>query len=233
MPDRELTAAAKSGSLLKESELKKQFKRMLADPKSDRFIKEFTTQWLDLEAVNLVAIDPNNYAGFDDTLKAYMVQESQAFFEEILRKELSALKFLDSDFTMANALLAKHYGLKGPKSQRFERVALNGKRPGGLLGHGAFLMSGSDGAETDPIKRAVWIRERLLHDPPAPPPPLSDADLNNKALENLSVRERLKLHSEKAACADCHKNLDPWGIALESYNPIGLYRSTYISFVRF
>ena len=167
MPDEELFELADSGRLLEPSVLLKQFDRMLADSKADRFAEQFSMQWLDLEGVDRVAVNPQYYKGFDNKLKPDMVGETQAFFREILRSNTSALQFIDAEFTMLNASLAKHYGLEGPKSQRFERVSLKGtSRPGGVLGHASTLLAGSDGADSHPIKRAVWIRERLLHDPP-------------------------------------------------------------------
>jgi hypothetical protein len=226
MPDKELSALADSGDLLDPKVLGQQFERMLADPKADRFADQFSMQWLDLEGVDRVAINPQYYKDFDNSLKPDMVGETQAFFREILRSNTSALQFLDADFTMLNATLAKHYGLSGPKSQFFERVSLKGtNRPGGLLGHASTHLAGSDGADSHPIKRAVWIREHLLHDPPNPPPP--DVPTLAKSVPNfekLSIREQLNIHREKAACAECHRNIDPWGIALERYDAIGLPR---------
>ena len=155
-----------------------------------------------------------------------MVGETLAFFKEILHSNSSALQFIDADFTMLNATLAKHYGLSGPRSQHFERVSLKGtNRPGGLLGHASTHLAGSDGADSHPIKRAVWIREHLLHDPPNPPPPdVPDLGTSVPNFEKLSIREQLAVHREKEACADCHRSIDPWGIALEGYDAIGLLR---------
>jgi hypothetical protein len=226
MPDEELFALADSGRLLDTKVLGEQFKRMLADEKSDRFADQFSMQWLDLEGVNRVAVNPQYYKDFDNRLKLDMVGETKAFFKEILRSDTSALQFLDADFTMLNATLAKHYGLSGPKSQFFERVSLkNTNRPGGLLGHASTHLAGSDGADSHPIKRAVWIRERLLHDPPNPPPPdVPSVEKSVPDFEKLSIREQLAVHRKKEACADCHRSIDPWGIALEAYDAIGLYR---------
>ena len=230
MPDDELFALADNGKLLEPKILDKQFDRMLADEKSDRFADQFSTQWFDLEGVNRVAINPQYYKDFDSSLKADMIQETREFFREILHSESSALQFIDADFTMLNASLAKHYGLKGPRSQNFERYSLKETdRPGGVLGHASFQLSGSDGADSHPIKRAVWIRERLLHDPPKPPPPdVPGIEQSVENFEKLSVRDQLEIHRKKAACADCHRSIDPWGIALESYDAIGLFREKTI-----
>jgi len=226
MPDEELSALADSGRLLEGTVLQRQFERILKDSKSDRFAKEFCGQWLDLEGVDRVAINPQYYRNFDNRLKPDMIGETRAFFREILRNNTSALQFIDADFTMLNASLAKHYGLDGPKSQKFERVSLRGTgRPGGVLGHASTHLAGSDGADSHPIKRAVWIRERLLHDPPNPPPPdVPGVEKSVPNFEKLSVREQLAVHRKKEACADCHRSIDPWGIALERYDAIGLQR---------
>ena len=226
MPDEELSALADSGRLLESKVLREQFARMLADDKADRFAGQFSMQWLDLEGVDRVAVNPQYYKDFDNALKPDMIAETQAFFREILRSNTSALQFLDADFTMLNARLAKHYGLKGPRSQNFERVSLHGTdRPGGVLGHASTHLAGSDGADSHPIKRAVWIREHLLHDPPNPPPPdVPSVDKSVPNFEKLSIREQMEVHREKEACADCHRNIDPWGIALERFDAIGLPR---------
>jgi len=226
MPDEELSALADSGRLLESKVLREQFARMLADDKADRFARQFSMQWLDLEGVDRVAVNPQYYKDFDNALKPDMIAETQAFFLEILRSNTSALQFLDADFTMLNARLAKHYGLKGPRSQNFERVSLHGTdRPGGVLGHASTHLAGSDGADSHPIKRAVWIREHLLHDPPNPPPPdVPSVEKSVPNFEKLSIREQMEVHREKEACADCHRNIDPWGIALERFDAIGLPR---------
>ncbi|MFT6178077.1 MAG: hypothetical protein ACJAQT_000354 [Akkermansiaceae bacterium] len=230
MPDDELSRIADRGDLQKPKVLRAQFARMLADEKSTRFVAQFSSQWLDLEGVNRIAVNPDFYPNFDESLKADMAHESQHFFAEILRTNTSALQFLDADFTMVNAALAQHYGLEGPKTQHFERVSLKGSdRPGGLLGHAAIHMITSDGGESHPIKRAVWIRERLLNDPPKPPPP------NTPSLESidpkfakLSIRKQMEVHRSDPACNDCHRSIDPWGIALERYNAIGLWRENIL-----
>jgi len=226
MPDEELSALADSGRLLESKVLREQFARMLSDDKADRFAGQFSMQWLDLEGVDRVAVNPQYYRDFDNALKPDMIAETQAFFREILRSNTSALQFLDADFTMLNARLAKHYGLKGPRSQNFERVSLHGTdRPGGVLGHASTHLAGSDGADSHPIKRAVWIREHLLHDPPNPPPPdVPGVEKSVPNFEKLSIREQMEVHREKEACADCHRNIDPWGIALERFDAIGLPR---------
>ena len=226
MPDDELRSLADQNRLSDSKVLAMQIKRMLRDLKSNRFAEEFSKQWLDLGGVDRVAVNPKYHQNFDNRLKPYMQAESLEFFKEIFRKDLPITKIIDADFTMLNARLAKHYGLEGPKSQNFERTSLKGtNRAGGILGHASIHLSGSDGAESHPIRRAVWVRERLLHDPPKPPPPdVPGIEESVADFEKLSLREQLEFHRRKESCNDCHRTLDPWGIALEEYNAVGLKR---------
>ena len=154
--------------------------------------------------------------------------ETIAFFGEILRQRLSSLNFLDSEFAMLNEPLARHYGIDGPRSSRFERVELDRKdQRGGLLTQGSILLGNSTGDDSHPVKRAVWIRHRLLNDPPADPPPnVPSLNATDPNFAKLSVREQLRAHRNDAACNDCHRGIDPWGIALENFGADGLWRDS-------
>ena len=226
MPDEQLFKLAKANKLSDENVLQKEVQRMLADKRAWQFVEQFADQWLDLGAVQRVAINPNYYPNCDGALKAEMRQETLHFFNELLTKDLSALNIIDSDFTMANETLAKHYGLSGPRGKTYERVALKKDDPrGGGLTHGSFLLGNSTGEDSHPVKRAVWIRERLLDDPPADPPPnVPNLDSSNPDFAKLSVREQLAVHREEASCNDCHRSIDPWGIPLEGFGGDGLWR---------
>jgi hypothetical protein len=226
MPDQQLMELANSGRLSRPPMLKQQVDRMLASPRSWNFVDHFTSQWLDLDGLDRIAVNPEYYPDFDDRLKQQMRLETQHFFAELLDKNLSALNLLDSDFTMLSPRLAEHYGLAVPTSSQFQRVAIPaGDHRGGLLGQASFLLINSNGEDSHAIKRAVWIRDRLLNDPPAPPPPdVPDLETQQGETLKLSLTEQLALHREKAACQSCHRDIDPWGIPLEHYDAVGRWR---------
>jgi hypothetical protein len=226
MPDQRLMTLADQGQLQSITVLHSEVARMLKDNKSARLVEQFTTQWLDLDGVKRVAVNPEFYPEFDPGLETEMVKETQLFFREILHDGGSALRLLDADFTFANAALAKHYGFTGPNSQNFQRISLAGSnRPGGLLAHAAMHLANSNGEDSHPVKRAVWIRERLLHDPPAPPPPnVPSLDSTDPDFASLPIRQQLEQHRADPACADCHRGIDPWGIALENFDAVGQWR---------
>ncbi|TWU07894.1 DUF1592 domain-containing protein [Stieleria varia] len=226
-PDQTLLDLAGEGRLRQPDVLGQQVDRMLSDDRCTQFVQRFVDQWLDLDALNRVAVNPEFFPDFDNNLKHQMRKESQVYFSEILRGDRSALELLDSDWAMLNRPLAIHYGLTGPRSSQFERVALEpGDRRGGLLWQAAFHLANSNGEDSHPIKRAVWILDRLLDSPPAPPPPdVPELNPERPDLAKLTLKEQLAVHREKESCASCHNGIDPWGIPLENFDAVGRWRT--------
>lgn len=227
MPDEELLELGRNGKILRSSVLRKQVQRMLRSPKAKRFVEQFTDQWLDLQSLERVAVNPQFYPDFKDRVKPAMREETQAFFSEILYNDLSALNFLQSDFTMLNEILANHYGIEGVTGNAMTRVPLLPEhRRGGLVTQASMLVGNSTGEDSHPIDRAVWILERLLDDPPSPPPAnVPSLDPETPGFAQMSLKEQLEVHRLDPACGDCHKNIDPWGIPLEEFDAIGLFRT--------
>ena len=226
MPDPELFKLAAAGQLSRPAVLHAQVDRMLRDERGWRVVKQFTGQWLKLENTAQIAIDGGTYKGFTTDLKEEMLQETRYFFQQLVLTDRSAMNMLDSTFTMLNEPLARHYGVAGVTGQAYREVTLKEQDRGGLLGHASVLMLGSNGKDSHPIRRAVWLRDRLLNDPPAPPPAdVPDLDESNPEFASLSIREQLEVHRTKESCASCHRGIDPWGIALENYDAIGKFRT--------
>lgn len=226
MPDQALLDLAESGQLTRPTVLAEQVQRMLQDDRGWRFYQQFTDQWLKLENTAQIAIDTGTYQGFQADLKEEMLQETRHFLRHLILNDLSALNMLDADFTMLNERLARHYGVEGVIGNAYRQVAMTEEIRGGLLGQSSVLMLGSTGKDSHPIRRAVWLRDRLLNDPPAPPPPdVPDLDETNPDFAKLTIREQLEVHRNKESCASCHRGIDPWGIALENFDAIGLFRT--------
>ena len=234
MPDQELFALAENKQLSKPDVLEKQIRRMTEDQRSWHFVRNFTSQWLDLSGLNRIAVNPQYYKGFNERLKSQMAEETIQFVGRVLYHDLSALSFLKSDFVMINQSLAKHYGLPDPGSSQFARVALQGnENRGGLMTQGSFLLINSNGEDSHPIKRAVWILDRLLDDPPAPPPPdVPELESEKADLASLTMKRQLELHRQKASCNSCHRGIDGWGIPFENYDAIGRWRESGLRIVK-
>ncbi len=227
MPDRSLRKLAAAGSLHEPAVLSQQVTRMLDDPRAVRFSDAFTNQWLQLDVIDRVAVSRQRYPDFDERLKGDMRAETQAFFKELLDHDLNAMQLLASGFAMLNEPLAKHYGVPGVWGTAMRRVTLPAdSHRGGLLGQAGILLSNSTGSDSHPVRRAVWIRDRLLDDPPAPPPPdVPSLDEADPQFLELPVREQLEIHRGTEACAACHRDIDPWGIALEQFDAVGQWRA--------
>lgn len=233
MPDETLFELADAGRL--RDELPTQIQRMLDDPRSEHFIRNFVSQWLDLSGLTRIAVNPEYYPQFDDALKADMAEETIRFFAEILREDLSAENLISSDFAMVNGPLARHYGLQtATNNHRFERLPLKGdENRGGLLTQGSYLLANSNGEDSHPIRRAVWILDRLLDDPPSPPPPdVPELESEKAEFASLTIKRQLELHREKESCNSCHQGIDPWGIPLENFDAVGKWRSEAVRIVK-
>jgi len=224
MPDDELFRLAAEGALSRPENLATQVKRMLADPKSRALVRNFAGQWLQLRNLDLAAPDRSRFKKFDEKLRAAMKQETELFFENIVREDRSVLDFLDADYTFVNERLAKHYGINGVSGDEFRRITLDDRRRGGVLTQASILTITSNPTRTSPVKRGKWIMEQILGTPPPPPPP-GVAELEQVALFG-SLREKIEQHRENPSCAVCHERMDPLGFALENFNAVGAWRDT-------
>jgi Protein of unknown function (DUF1592)/Protein of unknown function (DUF1588)/Protein of unknown function (DUF1585)/Protein of unknown function (DUF1587)/Protein of unknown function (DUF1595)/Planctomycete cytochrome C len=226
-PDEELRAIAAKGELHKPEVLHAQVERLLKAPLAKRFTENFTGQWLDLRKIDFTIPDPQLYSDFDYLLLDAMPRETQRFFDEVLRNDLSVLSFVDSDWTMLNERLATLYGIPGVLGNDFRKVALPaGSHRGGVMTHASVLKVTADGTRTSPVLRGKWVLERILGKPPSPPPPDVPA-IEPDIRGATTIRQLLAKHRSTPACATCHYHIDPPGFALENYDPIGNYREFY------
>lgn len=221
IPDDELLKLAEQGKLRNPDVLAGQVKRMLADPRSRRFSQNFVEQWLGLDGLNSVTHIP---APMRDSIQ----EEPIAFFDEVLKQNRSIMDFIHSDYAVVNEQLAAHYGLTKIYGPHFRKVPITVQsNRGGILTVAAMLAMNSDGKDSNPLKRGVWMLKRILHDPPPPPPPnVPEVDLTNPEILKMTLKERIVDHRNKAACLSCHAKIDPWGIAFENYDALGIFRTS-------
>jgi hypothetical protein len=231
-PDAALLDAAKSGQLTQDAELKKQVQRMITDDRSTAFVNGFLDSWLNLR--DLGGQPPpreTNRSYYAEDLPDSMKTEARLFFRDLLKNNGSAARFLDADYTFVDKKLAKLYDLPEQKTLRladgFKKVSLQGNdHRGGLLGMASVLTVSANGVETSPVTRGVWVSENILGIQPPPPPddvPAIEPDVSGAT----TLRDRLAKHRTDRTCAECHARIDPLGFSLESFDPIGRWRSTY------
>lgn len=227
MPDDELLAVARTGQLHQPTVLYAQVERMLNSPRAHAFTKNFAGQWLDLRKIDFTIPDPILYSDFDQLLLWAMPRETESFFEEVLRKNLSVLSFVDSNWSMLNERLAVLYGIPGVQGNDLRKVTLPpDSHRGGVMTQASILKVTADGTRTSPVLRGKWVLDRILGKPPTPPPPDIPA-IEPDIRGATTIREQLDKHRHTPACATCHTHIDPPGFALENYDPIGNWRTSY------
>ena len=224
-PDQALFILAAQGKLRDPAVLRAQVQRMIADPKSNEFVRSFAGQWLGVRNFDN-GTPPNRdfYRHYDDALKHSSKREPLEFFREVLRNNLPLTTFIESDFLVVNERLAEHYGLTGVQGENFRRVPApaDGKR-GGVFGMAGIMTYLADGTRTLPVRRATWVLDTFWNRP-VPPPPPNAGDLPAIKDKGLSVRARLEQHQLSENCASCHARVDPFGLALENYDATGKWR---------
>ncbi|MGP0068647.1 MAG: DUF1592 domain-containing protein [Isosphaeraceae bacterium] len=241
MPDDELFRLAEARKL--RAELPRQVKRMLEDKRGQALTENFVGQWLEVrdldgiffnerailrrEGIRLRGADTERNVLTRDIRRA-MRSETEMAFDYILRENRSVLEFIDSDYTFLNERLAKYYGVPGVTGSEMRRVTLPKDNPrGGVLTHGTVLAVTSNPSRTSPVKRGQFILDNILGTPAPPPPPdipaLEEAKKNAKDREP-TTRELMALHRNKAMCSSCHSRMDPLGLALDNFNPLGTWR---------
>jgi cytochrome c553 len=222
MPDDELFKLAKEGKLRDDKTLEAQIKRMLKDNKARAMAENFAGQWLNVRGLSSFNPDPKKFPTWGASLRQAMLRETELFFHHVMTEDRSVLDFIDSDYTFANAQLAKHYGIKDVKGEHFQKVSLKGTPRGGVLTQASVLAVTSNPTRTSPVKRGKWILENILGTPP--PPPAPDAGELNEAAVKGSLRKQMEAHRKNPACANCHARMDPLGFGFENFDAVGAWR---------
>ena len=228
-PDAELREAARRGRLHRPEVLRAQTDRLLNDPRSRRFVEAFLDYWIDLRKMEGTAPDATLYPDYylDDHLTESALEETRAFFAELIRGNLPARNLVSSDFAMLNERLAVHYGLPRFEGALHRKVPIPADSPrGGLITHASVLKVTANGTTTSPVLRGVWIMERIVGQAPPPPPPSVPA-VEPDIRGAVTLRQQLAKHRTQESCNACHAKIDPAGFALENFDVMGGWRERY------
>ena len=203
MPDEQLTAAGRRrASCASRDVLRAEIERLLNDPKSQRFVEDFLGQWLKLRQIAANDPDRKLYPEFSPYLQDSMVAETRAYFRELLDKDLDARYLVKSDFAMLNEKLA--VALRHPRRERLAdppgAAAAGLARAAAFLTQAAILKVTANGTTTSPVPRGAFVMDRLLGQPPEPPPPNIPA-IEPDVRGAKTIREQLDKHRSNATCA--------------------------------
>jgi hypothetical protein len=224
IPDDALLDLAVKGRLKEPAVLEQQVKRMLADERARALGANFAGQWLYLRNMQSVKPDDDLFPDFDDNLRQSLKRETEMLFESIVLEDRTALDLLNANYTFVNERLAKHYGIPGIYGDQMRRVTVKDDYRRGLLGQGSILTLTSMANRTSPVNRGKYVLTNILGTPP-PSPPVNVPPLNEAPGKSLSMRDRMAQHRSNVVCANCHKLMDPIGLALENFDAIGRWRT--------
>jgi hypothetical protein len=226
MPDDQLFAAAAAGKLSAPADIQAQAQRLLADPKAHARVADFHNQWLGLSAVATLEKDATIFPSFSPTIAGYMLQETQAFLDDVVWQEKGSLATIfTAPFTFVNGPLAQYYGMAGVTGNAFVKAPLDPAQRAGLLTQGAIVSKLAKTNQTSPVLRGKFVREQLLCFT-MPPPPVGVSIKVPDLSPTLTTRQRFSMHSVDPACSACHSLMDPIGLGFEGFDAAGAYRAT-------
>jgi cytochrome c5 len=232
VPDDQLIDLAVQGKLKDPIVLEKQVRRMLADPRAEALITNFTGQWLSVRSLKTSEPVVNLFPDYDDNLRDAFQREVELFFGSVVHEDRSVLDLLTADYTYVNERLAKHYGIPNIYGPQFRRVTLGPDMDmrRGLLGKGALLTVTSNAARTSPVQRGKWFLQTFLGVSPPDPPPNVPA-IKEKAADTTgnakapTMRQTMEAHHSNPTCNTCHQIFEPLGLALENFDAVGMWRT--------
>jgi len=229
-PDEPLLAACTDGRLLEDAVLRAEVERMLGDPRAARLIDHYLTEAWHLDGFDRIMVDATRYAIYDPELETDIREQFRRTVHSALGLDgpASVLTLIDDDQLWLNGRLAKLYGIEGYEGHgEFVKVKLpEGSPHGGVLTQAMLMKMNSDGTDSHPIRRGTWVLERILFDPP-PPPPKVTLLKEQGLIKAKTLRERIAEHAEtNSTCVNCHRRIDPFGLAFENFDAIGAWRET-------
>jgi len=190
-------------------------------------VQDFGGQAFRLYEIKATTPDEGLYPEYVDHLGQAMAWETELFLTELIAEDHGIGQLIDADFTYANRRLAELYGIPGVEGEAMRKVMLPADSVrGGLLTQASILKVTANGTTTSPVPRGNFVLANLLGQP-APPPPPGVAGLEPDIRGTTTIREQLEAHRSNPVCGSCHRVIDPPGFALESFDPIGGFRTNY------
>ena len=225
-PDDALLAAAARGELVSEDAVRREAIRMLADPRARTQMVRFFAEFLALDRLAEVEKNAELFPEWNATLRDSMRIELEELLGDVWDRDADVREILSTDSTYVDSALAALYGLADPgEGMRVRTTLPESAHRGGLLGRAGILAMYSHATITSPVLRGKFVLINVLcEDIPPPPPGIPELEEAPEG-EMRTIRQQLERHRADPVCAGCHDRIDPPGLALEHFDPIGRYRT--------
>lgn len=229
-PDQKLLAACEKGDLLSNAVVEAEVERMFKDDRTKNFLDHFVSEMWHLDRFDQIPVNTKRYPLYDPELESDIKEQFQRTIHDAfgLNGKASVLSLIHDDELWLNRRLADHYGIDSYQGNGgFVKVKLPQPSPyGGVLTQARIMKMNSDGSDSHPIRRGVWVMDRILFDPPPPPPkvsPLKEEGL----IKAKTLRERIAEHAKSSSsCMNCHRRIDPLGLSFENFDAVGSWRDS-------
>ena len=226
MPDAQLFADAAASKLGTVAEVTAEARRMMADPKAKQSVGTFHQQWLAIGGLGAKTKDPTLFSAWTPAIVNDQFSEVSAFLDYVFWMDGHSETLLTAPYTFVNAELAAFYKMAPASGAAFVKTAVDPTQRAGILTQGSLMTILSFDNQTSPIHRGKFVRNKLLCQELAlPPPALAAKIVVPPADPSLSTRQRFAAHEMVEPCATCHKQMDPIGLGFENFDPVGRWRT--------
>jgi hypothetical protein len=224
IPDEELFAAAKAGSLSTPADLEKQVLRLLADARAKDFADLFTAGFLTMGVGSTIAKDTGKFPNYSPAVALQLQKETKQFVREtLLDGQGNFSTLMKSDAAYVTKATAPFYGLDAANfSDAPQRATLDSSVFSGVLTQPAFIGSRTHAAKTSPVHVGVYMLSQVLCIRIGTPPAnANDVDNALPLPPNPTNRDRYEARIQNKNCAGCHKVIEPIGLAFDAFDPTG------------
>ncbi len=234
-PDKSLLNAAAKGELHTKKGIERQVKRMLDSSRLQDGIRAFFSDMLMLDQFDSLNKDRQIYPQFTHQVAADAREQTlRILVDHLLVQNQDYRNLFTTPKTFLTPSLAALFSMPLAQSKPYlnpdKWVAYefeSGDPRSGILAQPGFVALHAHPGRTSPTLRGKALRENLLCQEVPPPP----ANVDFNIVEDTSnpnfktARQRLSAHATMPTCAGCHKITDPIGLALESFDGDGSFRT--------
>jgi hypothetical protein len=227
MPDSQLLAKAQSGELTKPDVLASELKRMIQSPRIEGMARSIAEQWFGYGSIWQHSLNTTTFPNFNTSMKTSMYNETVLFIKYLIQQNRPVSDLVGAQYSFVDSTLASLYGISVPANTPLTMTNLSNTTHQGILGHPGVLALTSSGEKTSIVRRGLWVNDKLFCTTFGAPPAGVDTKLPTNLPADATPRELMAAHRANPSCAACHSLIDPPGLVLEKFDPLGRSRSLY------